>query len=145
MAHYGCRELIEMGVVDILQTDINHVGGITALWKVAQMAAAVGHFDGASCLRRADRRAGDAARGCGDAELSRAGDLQRRRSPDPKEKVWEEWLGFPAMRMVNGRFPLPDKPGLGFELTEKALAKYPFGGTRPMARVFHEDGSVAEW
>ena len=34
VAHYGCRELIEMGVVDILQTDINHVGGITALWKV---------------------------------------------------------------------------------------------------------------
>jgi galactonate dehydratase len=30
---------IEMGVIDILQTDINHVGGITALWKVGQMAA----------------------------------------------------------------------------------------------------------
>ena len=38
-----------------------------------------------------------------------------------------------------------EKPGLGFELTEASLAKYPFGGTRPMARVFHEDGSVAEW
>jgi hypothetical protein len=30
-------------------------------------------------------------------------------------------------------------------MNEKALAKYPFGGTKPMARVFHEDGSVAEW
>jgi len=49
------------------------------------------------------------------------------------------------MRMVSGRFPLPEKPGLGFELTEGALKKYPFGGTRPMARVFHADGSVAEW
>ncbi len=27
VAAYGCRELIEMGAVDILQTDINHVGG----------------------------------------------------------------------------------------------------------------------
>ena len=27
-----------MGAVDILQTDINHVGGISALWKVAAMA-----------------------------------------------------------------------------------------------------------
>jgi hypothetical protein len=35
--------------------------------------------------------------------------------------------------------------GLGFDLTEETLAKYPFSGTRPMARVFHEDGSVAEW
>ena len=42
VAHYGCRELIEMGVVDILQTDINHVGGITALWKVGQMAGLSG-------------------------------------------------------------------------------------------------------
>ena len=42
VAHYSCRELIEMGVVDIIQTDINHVGGITALWKVGQMAALSG-------------------------------------------------------------------------------------------------------
>ena len=42
IAAYGCRELIEMGVVDILQTDINHVGGITALWKVGAMADASG-------------------------------------------------------------------------------------------------------
>jgi galactonate dehydratase len=49
------------------------------------------------------------------------------------------------MRMVDGRFPLSQKPGLGFELSEASLAKYPFAGTRPMARVFHEDGSVAEW
>ena len=45
--------------------------------------------------------------------------------------MWEEWFGFPAMRMVDGRFPLSEKPGLGFELSEASLAKYPFGGTRP--------------
>ena len=66
-------------------------------------------------------------------------------TPSAQDKIWEEWLGFPAMRMKNGRFPLPDKPGLGFEMNEAALAKYPFAGTRPMARVFHADGSVAEW
>ena len=59
--------------------------------------------------------------------------------------MWEEWLGFPAMRMIDGYFPLPTKPGLGFELSEEALKKYPFGGTRAMARVFHQDGSVAAW
>jgi galactonate dehydratase len=47
--------------------------------------------------------------------------------------------------MVNGYFPLPDKPGLGFELSEESIKKYPFEGTIPMARVFHEDGSVAAW
>ncbi len=42
IASYGTRELIEMGVVDILQTDINHVGGVTGLWKVAACADASG-------------------------------------------------------------------------------------------------------
>ena len=63
----------------------------------------------------------------------------------PKEKIWQEWLGFPAMRMVDGHFPLPEKPGLGIELSEKALGKYPFLGTRSMPQLYHEDGSVAEW
>lgn len=46
---------------------------------------------------------------------------------------------------VDRRFALAEKPGLGFDLSEASLAKYRFGGAHPMARVFHEDGSVAEW
>ena len=144
VAHYGCRELIEMGVVDILQTDINHVGGITALWKVGQMA-------GMSGISMAPHACEGPIGGLATVHVDAATpnflvqEICSGVQPDTKEKVWEEWLGFPAMRMVNGRFPLLDKPGLGFEMNEKALAKYPFGGTRPMARVFHEDGSVAEW
>ena len=64
--------------------------------------------------------------------------------PGPNDKVWEEWLGFPAMRMVNGKFPLLNKPGLGFELSESALKKYPFQGTRPFPLAFLEDGSVGQ-
>ena len=37
-------ELIELGLVDILQPDINHVGGIKGLPKVSQMAAVSGIF-----------------------------------------------------------------------------------------------------
>jgi hypothetical protein len=33
---------------------------------------------------------------------------------------------------------------MGLELSEVELKKYPFEGTT-MARVFHNDGSVAEW
>ena len=144
VAHYSCRELIEMGVIDILQTDINHVGGITALWKVAQMAA----LSGISMAPHAcEGPIGGLATVHVDAAMSNflVQEICSGVEPQMKEKVWEEWLGFPAMRMVNGRFPLPDKPGIGFDLEEKALAKYPFGGTKPMARVFHADGSVAEW
>jgi len=55
-------------------------------------------------------------------------------TPGAKERLWEEWMGFPTMRMVNGYFPLPDKPGLGFEIDEAKLARLPFQGTISMAR-----------
>jgi galactonate dehydratase len=144
IAAYGCRELIEMGVVDILQPDINHVGGITGLWKVAAMAG----FSGISMAPHAcEGPIGGTATLHVDSAMPNflIQEICGMVTPSRQDKIWEEWFGFPAMRMVDGRFPLPDKPGLGFELTESALAKYPFGGTRPMARVFHEDGSVAEW
>lgn len=144
VAHYGVRELVEMGVIDILQTDINHVGGITALWKVGQMAA----ISGISMAPHAcEGPIGGLATVHVDAATPNfvVQEICSGVTPTQTEKIWEEWMGFPVMRMVNGRFPLPDKPGIGFDLDEKALAKYPFAGTRPMARVFHEDGSVAEW
>jgi galactonate dehydratase len=144
VASYSCQQLIEMGVVDIIQTDINHVGGITALWKVAAMAEASG-------VSMAPHACEGPIGGLATVHVDSAmpnflvQEICSGVKPEMKEKVWEEWLGFPAMRMVDGRFPLPEKPGLGFDLTEDALKKYPFGGTRPMARVFHQDGSVAAW
>jgi galactonate dehydratase len=144
IAAYGCRELIEMGVVDILQTDMNHVGGITALWKVAAMAEASGIV---MAPHACEGPIGALASVNVDASMPNflIQEICSGVEPALNEKVWQEWMGFPVMRMVDGRFPLPTKPGLGFDLTEDALKKYPFGGTRPMARVFHQDGSVAEW
>jgi galactonate dehydratase len=144
VASYGVRELIEMGVVDILQTDINHVGGITGLWKVGAMA----DFSGISMAPHAcEGPIGGMATLQVDAAMPNflVQEICGGVAPSDTDKIWAEWFGFPTMRWVNGRFPLPGRPGLGFELSEASLAKYPFGGTRPMARVFHEDGSVAEW
>ena len=144
IASFSCRELVEMGVVDIIQTDIAHVGGITALWKVGAMTEASG-------ISMAPHACEGPIAGIATLHVDAAmpnflvQEVCSGVEPEMKEKVWAEWFGFPAMRMVNGRFPLPDKPGLGFDLSEDALKKYPFGGTRPMARVFHADGSVAEW
>ena len=144
VAHYGCRELIEQKVVDIMQVDINHVGGISALWKVGAMAEASGiRMAPHSC----EGPIGAIATLHADAAMPNflVQEICSGVEPGHAEKVWEEWLGFPAMRMVNGYFPLPEKPGLGFELTEAALAKYPFAGTVPLSRPLHEDGSVAAW
>ncbi len=144
VAAYGVRELVEQSVVDIIQTDANHVGGITALWKVAALA----NVSSISMAPHAcEGPIGMLASLHVDASIPNflIQECCGQAVPQVRDKVWEEWFGFPVMRMVNGKYPLPDKPGLGFELTEEALKKYPFAGSRPMARVFHKDGSVAEW
>lgn len=144
IAAFGCRELIEKGIVDILQTDINHTGGLTGLWKVAAMA----NYSNVSMAPHAcEGPIGGLATLHVDAAMPNflIQEICSFVEPGDKEKVWADWFGFAPMRMVNGKFPLPQKPGLGFELTEAALTKYPFGGSRPMARVFHGDGSVGEW
>jgi galactonate dehydratase len=144
VASYGCRELIERGAIDILQTDINHVGGITGLWKASSLAG----ISGVSMAPHAcEGPIGGLATLHVDSALPNflIQETCQGVKPSDQNRIWEEWFGFPVMRMVDGRFPLRDKPGLGFELNEASLAKYPFAGTKPMARAFHEDGSVAEW
>ena len=145
VAAYGCRELIEMGVVDIIQTDINHVGGITALWKVGAMAEASGISMAPHACEGPDRRPGHAARGCRHAQLPGAGDLQRRRAD-------REGQGLGGVARLpghaHGQRPVPAareaRPGLrpdrgGAE--EVPVRRHP----RRWPASFHEDGSVAEW
>ena len=144
VAHYSTQQLLEDGTVDILQCDINHVGGVTALWKVGAMAQAAGcQMAPHAC----EGPIGGIATLHVDAAMPNfiVQEICSGVEPGFKERLWEEWLGFPAMRMVDGYFPLPDKPGLGFEVDEAALARHPFQGTKPMARAWHEDGSVAAW
>lgn len=144
VASFGCRQLIEERVADILQVDVNHVGGISPLWKIGAMAASSGiQLAPHAC----EGPIGGIATLHVDAALPNflVQEICSGVEVTKKEQIWEEWLGFPAMRMVRGRFPLPEKSGLGIELTESALAKYPFRGTRLMPRVYHTDGSVAEW
>ena len=144
ITHYNFRELIEQGIVDIIQPDPSHVGGITALWKTGAIAAASGV---SMAPHNCEGPIGGLAAINTDAAMPNflVQEVCSGVEPGLNEKVWEEWLGFPAQRMVNGRFPLSDKPGLGFELSEDSLKRYPFGGTVPMSRVFNDDGSVAEW
>ena len=142
IAAYGCSEIIDLGVVDVLQPDIAHIGGVTALWKVAAAAEAAG-------IRMAPHACEGPVGGIASLHVDAAipnllaqeicGFVQE----GEMNRVWEDLLGFPAMRMVDGRYPLPKKPGLGVEVSEAALKKYPFQGTRPFPPAFHVDGSLA--
>ncbi len=142
IAAYGCAELIDLGVIDILQPDIAHIGGVTALWKVSAAAEASG-------IRMAPHACEGPIGGIASLHVDAAGpnflaqEICGFVDGGEKAKVWEDLMGFPAMRMVDGRYPLPTRPGLGIDISEAALKRYPFQGTRPFPTVFHEDGSVA--
>lgn len=106
---------------------MRHISGITALGKVSAVVAAAGiSMSPHAC----EGPIGGLATLHVDAAMPNflIPEICSRVQPTAMEKVWEEWFGFPAIHKVNGRFPLPDKPGLGFELTEGAPKKLPFGG-----------------
>jgi galactonate dehydratase len=142
IAAYGCTDVIDMGIVDILQPDIAHVGGVTALWKISAAADASG-------IRMAPHACEGPIGGIASLHVDAAGpnflaqEICGFVDAGDKGKVWEDLMGFPAMRMTGGRYPLPTRPGLGINMSETVLKKYPFQGTRPFPMVFHEDGSVA--
>ncbi len=142
IASYGFSEIIELGIVDVLQPDIAHVGGITALWKVSVAGEAAG-------MRMAPHACEGPIGGIASLHVDAASpnmlaqEICGAVQAGERNRIWEELLGFAAMRMVDGRYPLPTKPGLGFEVSEAALRKYPFQGTRPFVTAFHEDGAVA--
>ena len=48
-------------------------------------------------------------------------------------------------QIIDGYIPLPTKPGLGIELDEEALADKLYDGSWETPRLWHEDGSVADW
>jgi galactonate dehydratase len=142
IASYGCAELIDMGIVDILQPDIAHVGGVTALWKISAAADASG-------IRMAPHACEGPIGGIASLHVDAAGpnflaqEICGFVDGGEKARVWEDLMGFPAMRMTNGRYPLPTGTGLGINISEAALKRYPFQGTRPFPTTFFEDGSVA--
>ena len=59
-----------------------------------------------------------------------------------QRRTKEEWNLLMATH--RGYYPLSDKPGLGIEVNEAVLAKYPFQGTKPFLSLpVHDDGSIA--
>ena len=109
IASYGYAELIDMGVVDILQPDIAHVGGVSALWKVSATAEPSG-------VRMAPHACEGPIGGIASLHVDAAGpnflaqEICGFVEAGEKNRVWEDLMGFPAMRMIDGRYALPTKP-----------------------------------
>jgi galactonate dehydratase len=139
------KTLLADGVVDIIQPDVSHAGGITECKKILSMAEA---FDVAAALH------------CPLGPIALAASLQVDATCH-NAFIQEQSLGIhyhqgsdlldyltdkTVFQFTHGCVPIPEGPGLGIELNEsyvREMARTGHQWRNPLWR--HEDGSVAEW
>jgi len=113
------RELIQKKALDIVQPDVTHAGGLLECKRIAALASASGipvapHCWGTGVGLMATLHFIASTPGCLIAEFSRVPYALR-----------EELLVAPLL-VEGGYIELPGVPGLGVELTEEIVHRYPF-------------------
>ena len=144
-SRWDFKHVIQKGLVDIVQPDLSHAGGITEVKKIATMAEA---YDVAIAPH------------CPLGPISLASALQIDFScitaliqetslgiPYPGETELTDYLKDPdVFGLKDGCVPLLSAPGLGIEIDEdkvRASAEIGHDWKNPIWR--NEDGSVTEW
>ena len=129
------RDLLNLNAVDIIQPDICVTGGLWEMKKIAAMAeanyASVAPHNPCGPIATAVN-VHFAASTSNFLILEYHADDE-----SPRRDIVDE-----PMRLVDGYLELPDKPGLGIDINEDALDKYPFRSWR-RAFPIRTDGSLA--
>jgi galactonate dehydratase len=144
-SRWDFKRFFQAGVVDIIQPDVSHAGGITETHKITSMAEA---YDTAVALH------------CPLGPITLAASLQLD-GCIPNAFIQEQSLGIhynvgaelsdylvdPAIfKFTAGYVAIPEGPGLGIEINEEAVRLAATKGhdwRNPVWR--NQDGSVAEW
>ena len=136
---WAFREMAEKRAASVWQPDITHCGGLTATRKIAALAESVG----ASLAPHNPQ-----------GPVSTAASLELGFSTSPYiicESVhldvpWRQDCVSECFEVIHeGRIVKPgDRPGLGIEINEKEVAKYPYQ-PEILQRTFYKDGSVGDW
>ncbi len=119
---WGTRELIEREIVDVIQPDTGRAGGLLQMKKMAAMAEA--HY---ITFAPHDGSLGPVAEMAAVhlcATLPNFLILEHLEDDVPQRYEVME----PQPTIVNGFMLVPDAPGLGIDIVEEAIAKYPSTG-----------------
>jgi galactonate dehydratase len=144
-SRWDFKRILADGLVDVIQPDLSHAGGITECKKIASMAEAydvamaphcpLGPIALAACLQI------DAT--CHNATIQE----QSLGIHYNKGNDLLDYLVDPTVfKYENGMVKIPNGPGLGIEINEeyvRAKAKEGHNWKNPVWR--HKDGAVAEW
>ncbi len=134
------RQLLEKQAVSVVQPDLCHCGGIFEGRKIALMSELyfgsvaphnpLGPISLAACLHL-------------DACTPNFLVQEHPGNPD-KSDFGVGYIKEPFV-LKNGYINVPNKPGLGIELDEDAIKEKIYDGKWSSPRIYHEDGSVADW
>jgi galactonate dehydratase len=144
-SRWDFKQLFEQHVVDVIQPDLSHAGGISEVKKIANMAEAydvamaphcpLGPVALASCIQV------DAC--CPNALIQEQSlDIHYNETNDVLDYVVDQ----DTFEYSDGYVQIPDEPGLGVEVDEEYVRERAQNDVDWHNPVWlHEDGSVAEW
>jgi len=136
---WAFRDLLEKRACSVIQPDITHCGGLTEVRKIAALAeayrvAVAPHNPQGPVSTAASLELGFATPSYAICESVHL-DVPWREEVCSETFVVEE----------EGRVVRPgNRPGLGIEINEEAVKKYPFQ-QEILQRTFYADGSVGDW
>jgi galactonate dehydratase len=128
--------LLERRLVDVVQPDLCHAGGITECKKIAAMAEAYYVLVAPHSPQGPVSTAASAHLGMA---IPNFHVLEFVRSQPYRDRVLRE-----AWAVEDGHLRVPDRPGLGVELDEDALAASPMRPPGAPGGAWSADGSVAD-
>jgi galactonate dehydratase len=136
---WGLRPLIERQLVDVIQPDTGRAGGITQMKKLAAMAEAHGIM-----LAPHSGSLGPVA------EYAALHVLAAVPNALMLERVEIDWPGraeviTPVPQQIDGHLAVPDAPGLGVDIVEEAVARYPSRMNVGMGKGDYEPGTEGEF
>ncbi|MBN1400138.1 MAG: mandelate racemase/muconate lactonizing enzyme family protein, partial [Anaerolineae bacterium] len=119
---WGVRELIEREIIDVVQPDTGRAGGLTQMKKIAALAEA--HYVGFAPHSGSLGPVAEFAALHLLATLPNCLILEHVEDDVPQRYE----VVTPQPEISDGFITVPDAPGLGVEIVEEAIAKYPSMG-----------------
>jgi galactonate dehydratase len=116
---YAFSELLRRGAVDYVQPDVSHVGGLTAVSRIAELAEM--HY-----LAVAPHNPSGPVATAATLQLAAALPNFCYLEIMATDVPWRASLTDESLQFRDGRMRIPDQPGIGVQLRTEAFAAYPY-------------------
>lgn len=116
---YQFRDILERNVLDYIQPDVSHAGGIMELRKIAAMAEAC-------YIPFAPHNPSGPIANAATLQLAACTPNFSYLEIMAEDVPWRSELTDETLEFKDGFMLIPDRPGLGLDIHEAALEKYPY-------------------